>query len=244
MIIDIHTHVGLDKDGMSQTLEELIARMDSNRIDYAATFPLNEKNQDLISASMALLNVNNPRIMPFLRFDPHTTSPDAVESRIDKFRGVKLHPTSQQFDPLDKKFYPLYEVIQKHAKPLLIHTKSNSSPYADPDKASLLADDFPDLDIILGHFASCSEEAIKMVSKHDNLYLETSIHSLYPVKIEKALAIVGADKVLFGSDIPYADQELELLKVKKCRVSPDDMDKMLYRNAARLLKMDAGRTYG
>ena len=38
--IDPHTHLGLDEDGMSQTLEELITHLDVHKVAKAVTIPI------------------------------------------------------------------------------------------------------------------------------------------------------------------------------------------------------------
>ncbi len=233
-ILDVHAHIGSDKDGGEQTPEQLLASMDANGIDYAAVFPFNERSGDLVGASLRLLGLNEKRFICFFRFDPKTLSPEELAANLPKFRGVKLHPRSQEFDPLDKRYYPLYEVIAKSGKPLLMHTRK-SYAFSNPDNISKLAEEFTDLKLILGHFAESSEEAVGRVARCENLYLETSIDSIHPKRFARVTKAAGVGKVLFGSDVPYSDQELELMKVMKSTLTYEEKEKVLYGNAARLL---------
>ncbi len=237
MIVDIHTHIGLDNDGSFQTFENLIKNMDMNRIDYSVSFPLDEKNTDLVDASLSIANLGNPRIIPFLRFDPRKMTVERLEELLPKFRGVKLHTRAQNVDVMDKDYWPLFEKISASGKPLLIHTRSYQNPLTDPDHVSLLSEHFADMKIIIGHFGEGSLVTAERVKKFENLYLETSIQSLTNVRINLIYDIVGADKILFGSDVPYSDQEIELLKIRKSKMSEDEKDMVLYKNALRLLKM-------
>lgn len=240
MIIDIHTHVGHDKDGTSYSVEALLRSMGYSKIDYAAVFPLDEKENDLIGASMALLKLSNPKLIPFLRFDPRNTTPETIKPILPKFNGVKLHPRAQDFDPTDEIYFPLYEAIAESKKPLIIHTRlRGGNPNCDPVRVSTLAPQFPKLNIIMAHFTELSDEAFNAIKKYDNLYTETSIQSETNIKITKIAKQIGADKILFGSDVPYSDQEIELLKVKKAQLSDEDKDKILYKNAAKLLNIKA-----
>ena len=43
--IDPHTHLGLDEDGMAQTLEELLGHMDAAGVSRAATFALHDPDR-------------------------------------------------------------------------------------------------------------------------------------------------------------------------------------------------------
>ena len=42
MLGDAHTHLGLDEDGMAQTVDELLASMAANGVSRALTFPLHD----------------------------------------------------------------------------------------------------------------------------------------------------------------------------------------------------------
>lgn len=172
MIIDSHNHVGLDKDGSSQSAEELLVSMRQYGIDYAVIFPFDEKT-DLIEASINLLGKSD-KLIPFLRFDPKMMTVDKLTVLMKKFHGVKLHPRAQEFNPLNKTFFDLYGVIEKSKKPLFIHSRKYYNKDSDPDILVTLSDHFPNLNIILAHFASFSPVALEYVKKKDNLFIETS----------------------------------------------------------------------
>ncbi len=234
MIIDLHNHVGNDKDGNAQTIEELGKSMAAYGIDKAAIFPFDESGKELVRASLDLLEYKSEKILPFLRFDPKNVKPDQISKIISGFYGVKLHPRSQSFDPLDKRFYPIYAEIEKAGKPLMIHTRKENNPNTDPDRVVTLASSFPKLNIIIAHFAGASREAIEYIGEHDNLYLETSVFSSTK-PIESVLKRIGSEKIVFGSDSPYSDQEIELMKVKKANISERDRNRILHENAELLL---------
>ncbi|MEK6807476.1 MAG: amidohydrolase family protein, partial [Nanoarchaeota archaeon] len=177
MIIDVHNHIGVDKDTTSQTASQLLANMNEQDIDNAFVFPFNEVKADLITASLNLLDESkkNTKFIPLLRFDPNKIKLSELESILPKFKGVKLHPRSQNFDPLDKKYFKIYAMIEKSGKPLLFHTRKEQIVFSDPDRIVGLAEKFPKLNIILGHFAAASSIAIEKVGSSKNLFLETSV---------------------------------------------------------------------
>lgn len=237
MIIDMHTHVGNDREGNSQTIEQLKRRMKRDGVNRAVIFPFNE-NGDLVKSSVKLLDYKSTTIIPFLRFDPKSMTAEEVESLLASydFSGVKLHPRAQNFDPLNRKYDQIYKTIAKSGKPLLIHTGRWSGFNSDPERIVKLGNRFKDLDIILGHLASFARKAIETVAREDNLYIETSVFGTnYVIKMLNDR--IGSDKILFGSDCPYSDQEIEVLKIKKADISKRDKEKILYRNASKLLKL-------
>jgi len=237
MIIDMHAHIGADKDGTTATIEELKKSMSSCGITGSVIFPFDEKSEDLIGESLKLLDKKEDGLYPFLRFDPLSDDCERIEAAMGKFYGVKLHPRAQNFDPLDKRVYKIYELIQKHQKPVIIHTRLENTPNTDPDRIADLAEIFPSMKIILAHFAGLSGPAFEKVAKYPNLFVETSIISSNVVIGMKAQRL-GADKVLFGSDWPYSDQEIELLKIKKSGLPESDKEKILFKNEMKMLKLD------
>lgn len=234
MIIDIHTHVGRDKDGTTQSEAQLAGSMKTNGIGASAVFPFNEPG-DLVEASLRLLK-HGDGILPFLRFDPKTVRASTIRELLDEndFYGVKLHPRSQDFDPLDAKYRKTYDAIAASGKPLLIHTRMEKLESSDPERIVMLGSRFPRLNVIIGHFAGMSGKALAEVGRRKNLYVETSVLSSNAV-IGSMVERIGADKILFGSDCTYSDQEIELLKIRKSGITKREMEMVLHRNAAELL---------
>ncbi len=246
MIIDAHVHIGSDVDGASQSMQKLKRNMRAYGIDKAVVFPFNEKG-DLVKASMKLLEQKSTSIIPFLRFDPKRMAPERLEELLSyHFYGVKLHPRAQRFDPLDKKYYPLYRKMEDSGKPLLMHARKAmpyspkklrvNGKYSDPDRIVCLAKDFPNLKIIVAHFANLSGHALNMIAKEDNLYVETSIFGTTFV-VRMICENLGAEKIIMGSDAPYSDQEIEMLKVMKADISKSEREKILSGNIRKLLSL-------
>ena len=237
MIIDMHTHIGIDKDGTRQGIEGLKRMMKGCGVSAAVIFPFNA-NGNLIKESLNLLKYKSDFIFPFLRFNPKQVTANEVKELLEKngFVGVKLHPKAQDFDPLDKKYSKIFEEIERSGKPLIVHTRKETTPHSDPDSVVRLAERFPALDIIIGHFADYSAVAIDYIKEHRNLYLETSVFSSNVI-IQRVADRIGAEKVVFGSDAPLSDEGIELLKIKKSGLSKSDRDMILFRNAQKLLKL-------
>ncbi len=238
MIVDFHAHLGSDKDGKSQSLSGLKKLMQENGIDFAVVFPFDEKEDSLEKASRALLiySGNDPRLIPFLRFDPNSMTERSLDSLLSHgFRGVKLHPRSQNFDPLDKRYFGLYRLVEERNIPVLFHTRKEPMPYSDPDRIIELAKYFPRMIIILGHFAAYSGSVIEKMKSYKNVYLEISGPYSTPERIEAVAKELGYDRILFGSDAPYFNPRDESRKVYETRLTDEAKRAILGGNAARLL---------
>ena len=128
----------------------------------------------------------------------------------------------------------IFKVIEKQNIPLLIHTRKENNDNSDPDRLLALVEKYKGINFIFGHFANAVESVIEKAKSSPNLFLETSIVSS-PKIIEMAVKKCGSEKILFGSDFPYSDQELELQKVLRSEISSRDKENILYRNALTLL---------
>src|SRR6202040_3769957 len=74
-VIDAHTHLGLDEDGRSLTLEQLLSQLDMANARRACVFPLHDPER---KPSYSLPNnrvlewagESDGRLVPFCRLDP------------------------------------------------------------------------------------------------------------------------------------------------------------------------------
>ena len=77
---------------------------------------------------------------------------------------------------------------------------------------------------------------MEQIKKEDNLYTETSIFGT-TFAVRRVAENIGIEKIMFGSDSPYSDQELELLKIKKSGLGKKEISRILSGNSRRLFKL-------
>ncbi len=238
MIIDFHTHLGHSYDGSKQSIDELKNNMKNLGIDKSVVFTLDDKNLSREESSFNILREveNDSSLIPFFRFDPKIMNPEELSKTLEKFHGAKLHSRAENFNPLDEKIFPIYEVIAKSGKPLLFHTKKYHLKQTDPTEIVKIADKFPNLKLVLAHFAASQPLVFDYVEDNelDNVYFDTSVNctQFYIKKIGERL---GFDRILFGSDCPYSDQEVELLKIKKLDIEDYEKEMILGLNSKKIL---------
>ena len=93
--------------------------------------------------------------------------------------------------------------------------------------------------VIGAHFAGWSvwEEATQKLAGTPNLYVDLS-SSLYALSSEDAKKFIyayGVDKVLWGTDYPMWEAESEMEMFRKIGLSPEEENKILYENSAKVL---------
>jgi uncharacterized protein len=239
-VIDCHCHVGRGRD-YEQMPEQLLHDMDTWRIDSAIVCPVdrhiavdNREGNDYV---LQLAKLYPDRLIPFATANPWYESGAVREVRralAEGARGIKLHPALQGFLLCDEIVYPLIEVAEAHCVPVYIHT--GTPAYSQPMQLAELALRFPRVDFIMGHMGSTDFwlDALPAAFESSNIYVDTS-WSL-PHKVERALAALGPDRVLFGSDTPLSSLELELGCINALSLNEEEHDRVLGRNMLRLLQ--------
>jgi len=253
MIIDAHTHFAREGRGLSpNSLEDLLYILDMNKIDALVTCApyssigkdrtYDEANQFLVES----MNKAPSRILPLVRVNPHLKE-NALES-IQKFvgekrfYGVKVHPRNEAFAINSEEItYPIAKAITKLRVPILIHTGDpDTYGFAQPTLVGDLADAFPNLTLIIGHMGKrLYEDAILVARWFDNIILETSFRS--PREIARAVRRIGADRVVYGSDMPFGIPEIEIMKIHLCDISSTEKEMILGGNIARILNLEVER---
>jgi len=131
--------------------------------------------------------------------------------------GLKLGPIYQNYDPTDRRAFPVYEYAEREGIPVLIHQATTFPPeaplkYALPLLLDEVAICFPRLKLVMAHIGHPWEaECAVTVRKHPNLYADISGLHGRPWRFYQALITCVeygvADRLLFGSDFPFFTPE-------------------------------------
>ena len=251
VVIDGHTHFAGPGRGLPpNTVEDLLATMDGNGIDAIVTcapYSSIGKSRDYDDANRFLvesMSMAPERIIGFLRVNPHLRG-HALKSieegvKTQGFRGVKLHPRNEAFAINSEELaFPIAELASKLGVPILIHTgEPDTYGFAQPTLVGDLADSFPDLTLVVGHMGKrLYEDAICVARWFENIVLETSFRSHR--EIARAVRRVGADRVVYGSDMPFGVPEIEMMKVRLSGITEREMEMVLGGSMARILGLEA-----
>lgn len=235
MIIDFHSHSGVSFD--KSTFNELQERMRQNGVERAVIFPSTQESyQKLTEKNMETMKKAGDFFIPFLRFNPKTIKKEEFEELHKKFYGFKLHPRGENFNPLDKSLEDVFDLIEKTGKPVIIHSRKENNINTDPDRIIELASLYPKINFVFAHFANDSDVFFSKINEFENVYVDTSIVSS-PFIIERRVKEITSKRIIFGSDYPFSDQEIELLKVKKAFISESEREDILHGNAEKLLNL-------
>lgn len=202
-------------DGAQQSPEDIIAKMNKAGIDKTIIFPFNEidpgvsfsKANDYIASATR----KYPRkLIGFARLDPNFREKALLELEraVSKLglRGVKLHPSSQNFS-LDNPY--VLQIIKRTSELGIPVIFDSGKPLSPPEKIGALAEKVPSAKIIMAHMQG--PKYLETTEKFSNVYLGTT-GMFSPSELKGALQRLGAEKLIAGSDSPYIEPEREIRK--------------------------------
>jgi hypothetical protein len=205
-VIDAHTHLGLDEDGRSLSLEQLLSQLDRAEARRACVFPLHDPERKPAYSVpndrvLAWAAQSKGRLAPFCRLDP-TEQPLAEAERClaAGARGIKLHPRAQDFVFDGGDMDDVFKLAETAAVPILIHAGRGLPPLADG--LVELALRHPGAVLILAHGAICDQGILTTrLADHPGVLYDMSC--FFPLDVIELFARVPAERIVFASDPPY-----------------------------------------
>jgi len=239
------------------TADELIANMDKEGIDVSVALNIGWRSHELCLETndyiMEAIARYPNRLVGFCAVQPLDSEKALVELERCVRGGVKgigeLRCDTQGFDLADEVIMrPIAQVAMEYHLVLLTHS-SEPVGHSYPGKGAITPDilyrfiqNFPDLSIVCAHwggglpFYALMPEVSRALS---NVYFDTAASPfLYQDAIfEHMLGIVGADKILFGSDHPLIAQDRIVKSIRSLKLPAEAESMILGGNAERILAL-------
>jgi hypothetical protein len=205
-VIDAHTHLGLDEDGRSLTLEQLLGQLDAAEARRACVFPLHDPERKPAYSLpndrvMAWTGESDGRLVPFARLDPAEGPLAEAERSLNAgAKGIKLHPRAQGFTFDGGELDDVFKLTEEAKVPVLIHAGRGLPPLADG--LAELALRHPGTPLILAHGAICDQGILTTrLAEHPAILYDISC--FFPLDVVELFARVPAERIVFASDPPY-----------------------------------------
>ena len=205
-VIDAHTHLGLDEDGRSLNLEQLLSQLDAARAQRACVFPLHDPDRHPSyrlpnDRVLAWAGESDGRLVPFSRLDPAEDPLDEAERCLAAgAKGIKLHPRAQGFVFDGGEMDDVFALAEDVGVPILIHAGRGLPPLADG--LADLALRHPGAVLILAHGAICDQGILTTrLAEHPGVLYDISC--FFPLDVIELFARVPAERIVFASDPPY-----------------------------------------
>jgi predicted TIM-barrel fold metal-dependent hydrolase len=205
-VIDAHTHLGLDEDGRSLTLVQLLAQLDDAGARRACVFPLHDPERKPAYSLpndrvLGWARESDDRLIAFCRLDPAEDPLSEGERCLGAgARGIKLHPRAQDFDFDGQEMDGIFKLAEAAGVPILIHAGRGLPPLAEG--LVDLALRHPGAVLIMAHGAICDQGVLtSRLADHPGVLYDVSC--FFPLDVIELFARVPAERIVFASDPPY-----------------------------------------
>lgn len=250
MIIDAHVHIGMMTLFRAEgRVEDLLREADQSGIEKlfctdatALLYDFREGNQNLYQ----LMRRYPDRIIGYCTISSARYGQEALDE-IDRcandygMRGLKIYSFSVPgtHDPFisvdDEWMYPLIEKATEYQMVILAHSNA--------EEIGHLAELFPQAILLMAHMGNTAHargdwhKAIAVAKRYPNIYLDTSTSSTDFDCIETAVEVLGAERIIFGSDWPLFSHEFALARITSTSLTQGEKDLILGGNLRRLLAL-------
>lgn len=224
MIIDADTHIA--PSGGEFGLEHHMEEMERAGIDKTVTWlqpgyegvEIETYNAYVFEAVRRYPD----RILGFGWADP-TVGVDHAKAMVKTcieeygFYGVKLNGAQNDYFIDDPSLsLPVIEEIAKFGKPLAFHIGPDAYEKTHPLRAARVSELFPELTILMVHMGMCdrimNDGVIEVAGRCPNMFLVGS--ETTETAVLKAVGILGARRICFGSDDPFHSMHVALATYK------------------------------
>jgi uncharacterized protein len=269
MIIDVHTHLNNYDESkavsLSERLEQLQESIRYNRVDQVLVLTSYKVNEQRPSTREVVeLTRNLPHMHVVAGFSIEHYKERDLRETADFLKdrlvvGLKLYPGYEPFYPYDRRCQVLYDLAQEFDVPVMIHTGDTFNPrgkvrFAHPLAIDDVAVDNPSLKIVICHIGNpWIRDCMEVVYKNKNCTADISGLVLGDFKsrfkrfmlqqVKEMILYAGEPEyLLYGTDWPICRMRTYLKFVNELGLSPETREKILWKNAARLFKLDVPST--
>ncbi len=238
----------------AQPLEEIVNDLDSNNVtkavitgrDCETTYESKSNNNSVVE----FVNSYPDKFIGYAGVDPHKGmhAIEELKHAVNQLglKGAAIDPALAQIYVNDAKYYPVYSKCCELDIPIVITTgpvtfvPNAVIDHVAPRYIDFVARDFPELKIIVSHGGyPWVNEMIIVAQRNKNVYVEISEYEFFPQAefyIQAANTIIS-DKLLYASAHPFVDFKDTLKSYEKLPFTPDVREKVMYKNAARILNL-------
>lgn len=239
---DVHSHLGKTSSGEENTPRDLVEDLKKFGISKVGISCLSgtvtRAQNDLVYRAMRAY----PGIIEGLAFihpkDPQVF--DEIDRCLGDYKmiGVKFHSWKHGYYPDNcPSLDAIFDRVARYGVHVQVH--SGTAPMSTPFPWAEYARKHPDVDFVFTHlgyyeFGCGCVEAVKDLK---NVWVETSGQFEVDV-LKRAFDVLGAKRIVFGTDWPYKITNIEIDKFRLLRLTDAQMEDVFYKNAEYLWRMN------
>ncbi len=237
--IDVHVHHGLW--GFPARHADLVDRLlwlcDRENTVAAVCSSTLALRYDMVqgNAEMAKAIADQPRLLGYVSVNANWIEQSVAEMERylprDDFVGVKVHPPMSGVPANAPQMADLMKEVAARSPALLIHTVDQNTAR----QMGRYAERHPQLTIILAHAGHTdSDIAAQVAQEYSNIYLDFCCEWPGAGKIERAMQICGAEKIVYGSDMDVLEPAFTRGMFEEADLTDAQRQMIFYDNAARI----------
>ncbi|MCX7887028.1 MAG: amidohydrolase family protein [Verrucomicrobiae bacterium] len=250
MIVDAHCHLGCSPqfrcpDASVETILKVMDRLGVERAVCAHQAMLYGEWELGFRESREAHERSDGRLLLYAVFDPtQGRSAGFVERCLDTkgFVGIKIHPSIHGCFGDDDRYEAVWQVAARRKVPILTHSwdvseQNPSQRFSFPSRFERYVVAYPQVQLILGHAGGRYGghlAAADLAKRHANVFVDLSGDCYCLGLVEYLVREVGAEKILFGSDLTWIDPRTQLGMVLDAAIPNSAKENILYLNAKRV----------
>lgn len=242
MLIDVHAH--LWRGSYAEDKRTILRLSEKYHVDrfhissLGSLYPEEEEITELNRATWEFMRERPELISGYCYVNP------ALESAADTLRrgieeqgmsGMKLWVATFCDDP---RVYPLVERCIRYGVPVLVHAFYKAVHQLEQESlgenVARLASRYPEAKIIMAHLGANCYTQLKPIRNRKNVSADISGSLYRRGEVDYAVKLLGARRVLFGSDAPEANFLVNYGQVAESALSQEEKALVYGGNADRL----------
>lgn len=242
-IIDVHGHYGSwpfvaypeTPDRIRQVMNRYDIALCIVSSALAVTYDFRQGNREV-----AGLLETEPGLRGYVVVNPNYLEESVQEAEhylpLPHFVGFKMHCVYTEAAINDTRALRLLQELAQFEVPWLVHVPAGQlAGLADAARR------FPTTTFVLAHMGGAAwHQGIQIACEIPNVYLELNSGFAEMDRVGEAVAAVGAERVLFGSDLTLHDPGFVLGLVYDADLTEDQRRAILHDNAVRLFDLHTG----
>ena len=244
LIIDAHAHMGpwynfhVPEGGTAASMVHAMDLVGFDTVIVSPHIAIGPDYRQVIEDVAAAAREYPGRIMAFVTINPNY---GCAEIEKDIALGARaflrsLHPSTHGYRASGEIYYPVLSTMPWPTDPVTLLGR----PRGASSVVNGLAGQFANVSFIIGHSASgwqVMEQGVSEAKARENVYLDLTGSRLLRGLLEEMVRGIGAERVLFGTDVPFIDPRPGLGRVLMACISDDEKRLILGLNAKRLFRL-------
>ena len=260
MVIDTHAHVFFLDKFIDYDNKPLFQYMEEQGVDICSCIATTKAEN---SAMLDSVEMFGDKLYGIGYVNVHDMESSLMQLKVNVekgiVKGIKMHPYVEDYTVDDPMLDPLYKTCLELDIPLLFHNgivTFSTWPSDEPGKVKMpkyecigfphqfarVLEHYPKLKIIFAHLGgNFYREFLCLTERFEHAYMDTAWLRHYAARqfplvdihewIEHAASIAGAEKILFAGEGTLPSD------ITQCRLSEEEKEDILWRNARKLYKL-------